>query len=327
MFTRPDPERTTELRRVLIDKVLLIRYLSVGLACRRMGQAWGGVTRAGRRGGRQSGRGEWRSNEGPATGVSSQRGRRNRGSVQSHAAHTALDLLSPQLCVLLLLLNQPESDTQTEFMKRWETLKNVVGVPNSWKMQRNDEWWKKKSSVSESEAHLISLLMASSCSWSMMASVWTSVCPLGESSSEPKSVSRSSSSSEQPPSTPPSKPGPSKAPLSHSPYCTGEEGFSDLTSNIYIASMQVNWRFSLCWRPLWLRPSVHGGPVWPRPLSLYCHSDPGEWWSQQVEIRLPGSTWAPEHFREESCRGEPRTNRLFRYKLLDTCIYTCREKS
>lgn len=68
--------------------------------------------------------------------------------------------------------------------------------------------------------HLISLLMASSCSCSMMARVWTSVCPLGDSSSEPNSVSRSSSSSEQPTSTVGSNPVPSRAPLSQSGYCT-----------------------------------------------------------------------------------------------------------
>ncbi|TNN72139.1 hypothetical protein EYF80_017567 [Liparis tanakae] len=42
----------------------------------------------------------------------------------------------------------------------------------------------------------------SGCSCSMMASVCTSVCPLGDSSSDPNSVSLSSSSSEQP--SPPS---------------------------------------------------------------------------------------------------------------------------
>lgn len=105
---------TTEPRLIVIDEFLLIRYLSLSLACRRVGQAWGGVTRAGRRGRRQGGGGEGRSNEGPATGVSSQRGRRNRRSVQSHAAHAALDLFSPQLCVLLLLLNQSETHRQNE---------------------------------------------------------------------------------------------------------------------------------------------------------------------------------------------------------------------
>ncbi len=75
--------------------------------------------------------------------------------------------------------------------------------------------------------------MASSCSCSMMAKVCTSVCPLGESNSDPNRVSLSSSSSEQPPSTPPSNPGPSIVPLSHSPYCKErkmQEGCRKLSS-------------------------------------------------------------------------------------------------
>ena len=45
--------------------------------------------------------------------------------------------------------------------------------------------------------YLISLLMASSCSCSIMASVWASACPLGESrAAELKSVSPSSSPSD-----------------------------------------------------------------------------------------------------------------------------------
>lgn len=68
-------------------------------------------------------------------------------------------------------------------------------------------------------SYLISLLMASSCSCSMMARVCTSVCPLGDSNSEPKRWSPSSSSSEQPTSKPGSNPLPSRAPLSQSGYC------------------------------------------------------------------------------------------------------------
>lgn len=46
--------------------------------------------------------------------------------------------------------------------------------------------------------YLISSLMASSCSWSIMANVWASECPPGESTSmELKSVSRSSSSTSE----------------------------------------------------------------------------------------------------------------------------------
>lgn len=124
----------SKLFQFLLTTFLLIHYLSVSLACWRVGQAWGGVTRAGRRGGRQGGRSEGRSNEGPATGVSSQRGRRNWGSIQSHTAHTALDLFSPQLRVLLLLLNQSEphrhyylSNGRSQICKACEVLE---GTPN-----------------------------------------------------------------------------------------------------------------------------------------------------------------------------------------------------
>lgn len=59
-------------------------------------------------------------------------------------------------------------------------------------------------------SHLISLLMASSCSCSMKARVCTSVCPLGESrSAEPKRGSCSSSSE---PSRAPSKDGWARGP-------------------------------------------------------------------------------------------------------------------
>lgn len=111
---------------VLLNFLTYMHYLSVSLTCRRVRQAWSGVTRAGRRGGRQGGGGEGWSNEGPATGVSSQRGWRNWRSIQSHTAHTALDLFSPQLRVLLFLLNQPDTQSNLKYarhVKNWEELK------------------------------------------------------------------------------------------------------------------------------------------------------------------------------------------------------------
>lgn len=71
-----------------------------------MRQARGGVSRAGRRRGGQGGGCDGGGDEAPSCAVSPQGGRRDGRTVQSHAADPALDLLGPQLCVLLLLLDQ-----------------------------------------------------------------------------------------------------------------------------------------------------------------------------------------------------------------------------
>lgn len=94
-------------------------------------------------------------------------------------------------------------------------------------------WMMKKYFV----PHLISLLMASSCSCSMMASVCTSVCPLGDSCSEPKRGSPLSSSSEQPTSRPGSNLLPSRAPLSQSGYC--DEVRETVSENIFMGMNPV----------------------------------------------------------------------------------------
>ena len=69
----------------------------------------------------------------------------------------------------------------------------------AWQFVASPEPFQSKAVVGFGHGHyLISSLMASSCSWSIMANVWASECPLGESTSmELKSVSRSSSSTSE----------------------------------------------------------------------------------------------------------------------------------
>lgn len=75
-----------------------------------MWQAGGGVSRARRRRGGQGGGGERGRHVAPPHAVpSAQRGGGKGRGIQGHAADPALDLLRPQLCALLLLLDKPGS--------------------------------------------------------------------------------------------------------------------------------------------------------------------------------------------------------------------------
>lgn len=78
-------------------------YLSVAVPGGRVGEVWSGVSRAGRRWGGEGGGGEGGSHVAPPA----QGGWREGRSIQSHTADPALDLLRPQLCALLLFLDQP----------------------------------------------------------------------------------------------------------------------------------------------------------------------------------------------------------------------------
>lgn len=118
--------------------------------------------------------------------------------LQAAAAHAALDLLRALLRVLLLLLYQSEGKTASE---KW-------GIPTStvhWEKQHlagkhgkitvSQRVFIKSSAANR--LYLISLLIASNCSCSIMAKVWASAWPLGDSrSTELKMVSLSSSTSD-----------------------------------------------------------------------------------------------------------------------------------
>ncbi|KAG7227801.1 hypothetical protein INR49_013595 [Caranx melampygus] len=128
--------------------------------------------------------------------------------------------------------------------------------------------------------------MASSCSCSMMAKVCTSVCPLGERSSDPNRVSLSSSSSEQPPSTPPSNPGPSIDPLSHSPYWTQKnDAGSEPPPWGYRSSEALPGRD--------LRKSVEGSELTlPALRALWCSNRDLRALRTSTSLETPAGDWA-----------------------------------